>query len=487
MTGGTGPMDERPVAPPREAAADTRTKARFWLVLAGCFGLLIFRAWDRVTHPDLFAEGVRFVGYALNEGWPTLFQSYDMFFHTAPKLVALLAVNLVPVESIPLFTNLACLAVTAAAMATISRPAYRWIIPSDGARVILALLMVLAPGLVEILGNLAGLHWSLLLILALLCLKDPDQPLAAWELGLVALVALTSGGSVVFLAVASVRLAVAWRRRRTAKPEATASASGLRSESALFSILFLVAVYLMMNFISQEARVGHETDGLDIVAAARDIDDLLPHLGALFTTFYFLHPFLGTNNTSVFLVSVPFYPLVATAAAIVALLLWRLMRRMDLRFWVIPAWLGSMLGFAVMLSIVRYWSFYGIFSYPYDDWWFRYNFIFACTGLTFWVILLRVRDLSSPRSWSTGGMLILTVAYVIQAQAVTSRASPPHDTDSFAITRYEDTNYWSKTADELARSISTGCPARVKVAGSPGGKWTFVYESPLAGRACPPE
>lgn len=485
MTEETAVVQDEAAAPPRAASADASTPVRYWLVFAACYGLLIFRAWDRISHPDLFAEGVRFVGLALNEGWTTLLEPYDMFFHTAPKLVALLAVNLVPVPAIPLFTNLVCVAVTAAAMAAISRPAYRWIIPSDGARVVLALLMILSPGLVEVLGNLAGLHWSLLLLLALLALKDPDRPLALWELGFVALVALTSGGSVVFLAVASVRLALARRagrgRARGRAPDPTV----LRRESAFFAILFLVAVYLLLHFISQEARVGHVDDGLNIAKAARDIHELLPHLGALFTTFYFLHPFLGTNNTSIFLVSVPFYPLVGTAVVIVLLFLWRLMRRMDQRFWVIPAWLGSMLAFAAMLSIVRYWSFYGIFSFPYDDWWFRYNFIFACTGLTFWVVLLRVTDLSSPRHWPTALMLLLAVSYFLQARAVTSRAVPPHDTESFAITRYAEKNYWSETAEELQRSVTTGCPGRVEVAGPPEGKWTFEYESPLAAEGCP--
>lgn len=485
MTVVTTGHDERPVTPRRKPDTDTVGLVRYWLVFAASLGLLTFRGWDRIAHPDLFAEGVRFVGLALNDGWATLFQPYDMFFHTAPKLVALLVVNLAPIDAVPLFTNVACFATTAAVMAGVSRHCYRWIIPSDGARTILALLMVLSPGLVEVLGNLAGLHWSLLVLLALLSLKDPDQPFALWELGLVALIALTSGGSVVFLAVASVRLALAWRRRAGAGWPAASGAVDPKREAAFFSILLLVALYLVAQFISQQGQVGSEGEGLDIATAARGLDDLLPQLGALFTTFYFLHPFLGTHNTSVFLISTPFYPLVAVAVLTVVLFLWRLKRNLDHGFWLIPAWLGSMLGFAVMLSIVRYWAFYGVFSYPYDDWWFRYNFLFACTGLTFWVVLLRVRDLTCFRRWPTVLMAVLTIAYVFQAPAVTTRALPPHDTDSFAITRYEKTNYWAKTADELERSMATGCPARVEVAGSPGGKWRFVYQSPLAPGDCP--
>lgn len=457
-----------------------RRAAGFWAVFGACLALLILRGWDRITHPELFAEGVKFVGTALNDGPASLLAPYDLYFHTAPKLIALVAVSLVRVEDIPLFTNLACYAVTAAAMACISRPCYRWVIPSDMARAALALVMVLAPGLVEILGGLANLHWSLLLFLAVLLLKDPAHPLRLWELALASLTALTAAASIVFLPAALLRLVLAGRR-----PGAVPGSGTLKGEAALFAILFLVTAFLFGNFITRDANVGFE--GLDIVAAARGLDDLLPHLGALFTTFYFLHPFLGTQNTTVFLETAPFYPLVAAASTVTALMMVRLARILDRSFWLIPAYLASMLLLAVMLSMVRYWSFYGVFSFPYENWWFRYNFIFASTGLIFWFALLRAGKLVDLGSWSSVLTLVLLGAYVFQAPAVTTSANPPHHRDAFAIKRYDDRRYWSRTAPELERSLRTGCPAEVEMAGAPAGKWTFVYRSPTAAGDCPEE
>jgi len=455
---------------------------RFWLTFSACLALLMFRGWERLSQPDLFAEGVRFVGGAVNEGWLTLLSPYDFYLHTAPKLVALLALSVAPLEQLPLFTNLVCYAVTAGAIAGMSRPGFRWLIPSDGARVALSLLMVLAPGLIEVLGNLPNLHWSLLLLLAMLLIKDPKHSFTAWELGLAALAMLSSASVVVLLPVAFLRLLFAWRRHPVRPYEPLLGLGRLRGEAALFSMLLLVTVYLFANFLTKDASVG--TEGLDIVGAARGLNDLLPQLGALFATFYFLHPFLGTQNTTDFLQWVSFYPLIATAIVVVVLMLYRLWRVMDYRFWIIPAWLGSLLLLAIMLSIVRYWSFYGIFSFPYENWWFRYNFFFASSGLIFWFVLLRVRNITDIHRWPVILMWVLVVGYFFQARAVTTDAAPPHDTDAFTVYRYGEKSYWSRSADELERALETGCPARVEVKGAPGGKWRFVYESPRTAEDC---
>lgn len=466
---------------PTERTADL---ARFWLVYAACLGLLLFRGWDRLMHPELFAEGVRFMEGVLNNGWLTLFETYDFYFHTAPKLVALAVVNLAPVADVPFYTNLACYAVTAVAMVSIVRPAYRWLIPSDAARIALALLMPLAPGLMEVLGNLAGLHWSLLVWLGVLTLKDPEHPLTVWELLIVVVIALSSAGAIVFLPPLFLRLVFARNRAINAPVAPWAGLPRLSGEAIFFSILFLLAAFLLADFIFSTEKVGGGSS-LDIVAAARGIDDLLSSLAALFTTFYFLHPFLGTQNTSLFLQAMPFYPLVTVAVLVVVTLLWRARQALDYRFWLIPAWLLSFFLLAIMLSIVRYWAFYGVFSYPYWDWWFRYNFLFGTSGLLFWFMLLRPDSLLRLAQWPAVATVVLIVGYTLQAPTQTAGATPPHNRDAFFIERYEDKRYWSQSADELKRSMETGCPREVEVRGSPGGKWRFVYESSRSAGECP--
>jgi len=454
---------------------------RFWLVYGACLALLAFRGRDRLSHPDLFAEGIRFVGEALNDGWAALLSPYDFYLHVAPKLVALLAIELAPVEQIPLFTNAVCFAVTAGAMASISRPCFRWLIPSDGARICLAVLLVLVPGLVEMLGNLPNLHWALLVLMATLLLKDPEHPYTAWELALALLAMLSSASAIVFLPVAFLRLAFSWQRRWLRA--AVGAPDPYPRDAVFFSMLLLVTVYLFTGFAASDASVG--IGRIDIVGAARGLDELLPNLGALFSTFYFLHPFMGTQNTTDFLQAAPLYPLIAVSAAVVLLLVARLLRGGERETWLIPAWLVSLLLAAVMLSIVRYWSFYGVFSFPYQNWWFRYNFFFASTGLIVWFMLLRVESLTKLRRWPNAVMWILAIAYAVQAPATTVDAPPPHNANAFAVNRYEETRYWARTADELERSMRTGCPATVELFAAPGGKWSVVYESDAAGGDCP--
>jgi hypothetical protein len=333
-----------------------------------------------------------------------------------------------------------------------------------------------------VLGNLAGIHWSLLLWLAVISLKDPKQPFTVWELALVALVLLTAGGAIVFLPLAFARLVFAWGRTDSMPYRPVLSLPRFQGELVFFLMLLLVTAYLFSGFLFREDQVGVGT--LDVVAAARDLGDLLPRLAALLTAFYFLHPFLGTFNTSMALSAAPFYPLFTAACLVIVLLLARTQRRLDYRFWLIPLWLASLIALAVMMSMVRYWAFYGLFSPPYWDWWFRYNFIFATTGLFFWFMLLRPYALFTLGQWSTVATLALIVGYVSQADTPTTGARPPHGEDGFAIERYSDDRFWSRTAETLERSLDTGCPPRVEVRGEPGGKWRFVYESPRTETEC---
>ncbi len=450
---------------------------RYWLTFAVCLGLLMFRGWDRLAHAELFAEGMVFVGDALNGGWLSVFTTKDQFWHVAPRFIATLVVKVVPVADIPLFTNLACYATTAAVAASVVRPCYRWIIRDDAARVVLALLLTFAPGLIEILGNLAGMHWSLLLWMGLLTLKDPKYPLTAWELTLAAVTLLTSAGAVVFMPVVFLRVLLARGRHSIAPYRPALAVPRFAGEVMLLTAFVLVTLLLASHFLTQDVR--EISPGVDLGGRWRGLDVLLPRLGALFATFYVVHPFLGTEHTTLFVASVPYYLLIVASIALVAVLLVRISREMNYRFWLIPTWIIALMLLGVMLSIVRYWAFYGVFSFPHPNWWTRYHFIFGSTGLILWFILLRPQDLRRITHWSVVVLFVLTIAYVSQADTRTRHALHPHKDDGYAVNRYGDTRYWSRAVGDLERSMKTGCPHSVRVVSYPGGKWRFIYESPL--------
>ena len=462
----------------RKTSISTNGKYRYGYTFVACLTLLLFRGWDRITHPELFAEGVRFMGSAFNHGWPGLLQSYDHYLHLAPNLIAVLAIKLVPMAHIPLFTNSVCYIISAAVMASVSRGCYRWLVPSDHARSALAILIVCAPGLMEILGNLAGIHWLLLFWLAVLCLKDPEQEFTVWELALVIVVVLSDGTSVIFLPLVFLRLFLSWQKPASKSQRGTAwTLNGRNGETALFLILFISAITIVINLLFQS---GSNDDG-SLIRVVDGIGRLLFHLQSILLVFYFLHPFFGTQNSS-FIMHHNLEIMFPVAFIVMALLLWRLQRQLDHRFWLILTWLLCLFLLPLILSLLRYWAFFGLFAPPFKNWWFRYNFIFAATGLVFMFIMLRPSQPFRLNPIANLAIVILIVAYLSQANTMNTLSKPPHEKDRFAINRYGEA-LWSRTASNLERSIRTGCPGEVIVAGHPFREnadpplWHFVYKS----------
>ena len=455
---------------------------RYWLVFLACLGLICFRGWDRLIHAELFAEDTMFVEEAFSHGWLSLFILYDFFAHTVPRIIAVFAVKIVPIEHLPFFTNFVCYVLTAAAMANVSRTCYRWLIPSDAARIGFCLIVVCAPGLYEFLGNITGIHWALLFWLATLSLKDLEESFTVWELILLALIVVTVGAAIVFVGIAFVRLIFAWNSARTSNRRYL-SDTQVQREAIFFGMLLLVSTFLVLNFILQDAPVGGGDSGIDIVKGMRSLEDLLIALGNLFVGFFVLHPFLGTHHTSVFLRVTPFYPLLVVCILLMGMLFWRLKGELDQKLWLILAWLVCIFLIAVMLSFVRYWTFYGVFRAPYWDWWFRYNFIFAVAGLLLWFILMRPKKLVSFSNWTSVVILVLIVSYVSQANTMIKGAVSSHSTDRFAIDRYGEA-IWPEAAKEIRRSMETGCPKKVIFKAYPRRQWVLEYHTTVTGQDC---
>lgn len=439
----------------------------FWPTTAACFLLLAVRGWDRLTHAELFAEGGYFVGDALNHGWASVFYLYDGYFDVAPRLVAVVVATVVPVAHLPLATNIACYAITAAAAAGFVRTSYRWLTPSDGARVLLALLVCLAPGLFENLGNLANLHWALLYYLGLLALKDPKQPFKVWELAIAALIVVSTGAAVIFLPVASLRVLISWKKSSVPPQPKARFNNRLLRELGFFTILFAIVAYLLL-----QPHTGASNDGLP--AVTHHWDQFTFRVKGMYTAFYGLLPFIGTSSTTFLLWRINNDWLFTLVAIVTLVLLWRLQRRMDYRFYLIPLWLlGLTIMFPMMLAILRYWAFYGIFTPPYKDWWFRYNFIFAATGLLYWFILLRPRRLFRISQFRSAAAVVLAIGFLSQAYHI------------FPITRYGKTAYWARTASALDSAMHTGCPTVVDVKTYPTSvQWRFYYHAAHPAATC---
>lgn len=414
--------------------------------------LLAWRGAGRLEHPELFAEGGRrFVADALNHGWLSLGFEYAGYYHVVPRLIALLVTATVPIAAVPAATTMISVAIAGAVSAFIARPAYRWLIPSDTVRVIAVLLLCLAPGLREVLGNLPNLHYLLFILLGLLALKDPDKPYRLWELGLAALVALSSGMAAALVPAIVLRAGTALARGH----------GGAGRELALAAV---VGVPTLATGLLALAAGGAGAGGASL--SDFSVATVISAWGTVATSSLLLHPLGGTVAVTEIMFTIPLWVLVLLALAVLAVLARRLIVRGHGRQAVyVGAWASGPFVLIVLLALARspdlkmlvleeHWRWY--------KWWMRYNYLFAASGVLLWLFLLKPARLLPGRSSASVLTLVLCAAYVSQANWY------------FDVPEYGEERRWARTSAALERAIETGCPRSVTVDIYPG-NWTFTY------------
>jgi len=161
--------------------------------------IIAARGWQRFVYSDIWAEDGRdFLAQGLAHGMGSLWLTVDGSYHTIQRLILLSAMQILPLSWLPSLICGSCFLVFAAIVSLIVSRNYEWLIPSTGARFLTACLLCMAPGLGEMLGNLANLNWILFCGLALVGLKNPDKPLTFGEL-LFTLFTVASIGTFVLL------------------------------------------------------------------------------------------------------------------------------------------------------------------------------------------------------------------------------------------------------------------------------------------------
>ncbi len=452
--------------------ARSSSTRRFWVVALSCFALLAWRGWGRLMQPELFAEGgSRFVADALNHGWRSLLFDYAGYYHSAPRLLALLGTSLVPVPQIPAFTGIGCFAAAAGVCAFIARPCFRWLIPSDAVRIAAALLLCLAPGLNEVLGNLPNLHYLFLLFIGLLTFKDPGQRYRAWELGLALLAVLTTGAAVIWAPAAIVRLWIKARLKKT-----NADAPRPKTWDRDLALLGIIAIGMMLTLAGM---LGGAEPGLNrpenIVGEGVDPLALARSAAKVIAVFFLLHPFAGTVAVTEIVQWIPALALAIGAMAVLGQLM-RSHLAADRHAAVlhISAWLTGPLALLALIGIMRpvglevfasedHWQVFG--------WWMRYNYVFAASGLLLWLMLLRPTALLPARRLGNVFALTILCAYASQANWY------------FEIGPYGKERRWARSSATLEQAVRTGCPRIVRAAIYPNG-WAVTYRARIPNPSC---
>lgn len=129
-------------------------------------------------YAHLWAEdGTLFFPDALEFGFGSLFRPYAGYHHFFPRVIVLLALAF-PLRFFASIVSAVAFITMAYVASLFSRTHYRWIQNSDVARFCVCLGVCGAPGLFEVLGNLANIHNVLLVFIGIILLRPLKVPIS---------------------------------------------------------------------------------------------------------------------------------------------------------------------------------------------------------------------------------------------------------------------------------------------------------------------
>jgi hypothetical protein len=446
------------------------SQALFLSAWVACTALLAWRGFDRLIHPELFAEGgAQYVGQALNLGWSSLGVTYDGFLHVVPRLISLLATSLAPVPYIPAVTVATCYLLAGASAAFIVRPVFRWLIPSDAVRFAAAILLCLIPAYRETLGNLANLHWILFFVLSLMVLKDPSRPYRVWEL-LVALLVVVSTNLVAALAPAAIiRL---WLVQAGIRGGGSGTDVRARAPEAIFTLL-IIGPTILYTLAMLWGGSGPD-DGRALLGALDPAVLLRAWRTTLISTFL-LNPLSGPGVATEIVSMISHLALATIAGAVLCILFWyRSRNERHAESALILAWFAVPYAIIAMIALARSSSLKPFLleeMWKIYKWWMRYHYLPVVFGIVAWLALLRPTRLLPGRH--AANVLAVTLCVVSLSQAGWY----------FEVRKYGEERRWLQSSATLERAIRTGCPRVVTVRTYPG-HWKFEYRADEKGVEC---
>ena len=174
---------------------------------------MMIRGWDRLVHPNIWAEdGTVFLSGALH-GVPLLAPSdgYIQFFQRS--LVTVAAVF--PFSHLPAILCAACYCIVAYILSMPADRSFSWLIPSGAMRIALTIALSLAPGLYEMAGNVANLYTFFLFGLGMIGLRSLESRPSWRDCGFGVAVASSAGAAILFAPLFLCRLFLRFRKEKS--------------------------------------------------------------------------------------------------------------------------------------------------------------------------------------------------------------------------------------------------------------------------------
>jgi hypothetical protein len=426
-------------------------KYPYYFTFLSCFLFLFLRASGRFLYAHLWAEdGSLFLPDAITYGWKSIFLPYAGYYHTLPRIIAYIT-HFFDASTYPLIIVISTSIIFISVIQLLISENYSYLVKERYHRFLICLSLCMAPGLHEVLGNLANLHWILFLYISLSTLNDSNTKLKLSE-GLFLLVAIFSTGeTIVLIPILLLQLILQYRKNRI-----------VSSRTAFLFVLISISVIL--NLLQKEKLPqGPSFDLITILrgwySSVINTMILQPLIGdkyviKLFKKYWYIYEF-GSPLIGLFLV-------------------FRIakQKRVQLYYFVLLVILIAFLPF--LAFIVRPYAM-GVYANVHIVWNFRYAFILAPWGL-----LLYAATISTISSDKVKNYMFFTffILYLFLNRY------------RFFIPAYGKED-WKSQAPIIEEAIRTGCPNHVSVPIYPDGtdglnvRFYFKLDLPEPQIPCP--
>jgi hypothetical protein len=400
--------------------------------------ILFSRIYERIFFPTLWAEdGFLFMRDAIQFGFENLTVSYAGYFHTIPRLISIFVFYLIPVKYYPLAILFICVSIYIYVITEFTKIEYECFISSIYFRILLVLLLCFVPGLFEVLGNLANLHWILFFYLSILFIKNSNYNWSYKDLLIILLILLSTGEPIVFIPLLLFRIFLVYKKY-----------SNLLIKNLL--ILFFILSTSILNLSKKsEQPPGTPHSTKEIIMGANYV----------LNNFYIYQPIIGEKKLNRFFkFDLTLYKY--TGLLFFSILVFLILRKklyLENYFFEI---LLLVLGIPILTFIVRPGS---LISYINLDGIWNYRYAFA---LAPWGMLLWFKMIDSFFKEKTRVVLIILFSLFYLVNSI----------HRYKLEAYDKTVNWYEHYTLIEKSIQTGCPKNPSIPIAP------VLRNPITGK-----
>ena len=407
-----------------------------------------------MVRPKLWAEdGAVFLTNAYQTGAAGLFEPYAGYLHVVPRLIAKLG-SWMPVEVVPGWFLICSWLLLAWSLSEVASQRFTALRAGAVPRIAIGCGLCLAPGLVEVFGNLANLHSVAVLWLSVIAARAAGTRLNRAERVALVLCVFSAGEAVLLLPLFCLR-SLAARFRGPGQLDDRLAAGAL-------------AIAALVN------AAHHFADPADLPAPVGEVIPAALHAVAWGLA---IEPLAGSRGAAAIWTAAPAL-YVVLAVGLIGLLAAAALRDRTRQTWPLAASVASVAFLPLLTGLVRSTWLALIASGPTDAFaWWRHSFHLAPIGLIAWAVLLSrwrsggAEALPASRwsSWPAGALGVAAVLLALPRWGIDELQGPR----------------WRPTLEQARSSPTGACAAGaafVNLPIAPAGWFVTLPRAKLCGR-----